>query len=204
MWLTIYEPRVAAWRDCRVSLRQYFHRAQLHRPTAWRWVGAVEAAESLATTAQSASPMKRSKRGVVLPTSRRNLAAQAFWAMHVEAMTWSGMKPRAPADALAHRTWTRQTDACQARCGASGRCNSRQRRESGPSLRTRQLFCRQPDRRVPAPFERPCCATTSAKPACFKGRRWSVAHVEPSLDCDCWRAGSRQCSQTPCPGALSG
>lgn len=112
---------VAAWRDSRLSLRQYCHRAQLHRPTFWRWVGAVEAAERLANTTQPASPMKRSKRGVVLPTSRRNLAAQAFWAMHVETMTWSGMKLRAYADALnlsrySLKKWRNRIDAGETDC----------------------------------------------------------------------------------------
>jgi hypothetical protein len=109
---------VAAWRDSRLSLRQYCHRAQLHRPTFWRW---VEAAERLANTAQPASPMKRSKRGVALPTSRRNLAAQAFWAMHVETMTWSGMKLRAYADALnlsrySLKKWRNRIDAGEIDC----------------------------------------------------------------------------------------
>ena len=42
----------------------------------------------------------RNKKGGKLTTDRRNRAAQAFWAMHVEALNWSGMSVREYAKAL--------------------------------------------------------------------------------------------------------
>lgn len=42
----------------------------------------------------------RTKKGGKLATDRRNRAAQAFWAMHVEALNWSGMSIREYATTL--------------------------------------------------------------------------------------------------------
>ena len=42
----------------------------------------------------------RTKKGWKLTTDRRNRAAQAFWAMHAEALNWSGMSVREYAIAL--------------------------------------------------------------------------------------------------------
>ena len=56
-----------------------------------------------------------------LSTDKRSSAVQAFWAMHVEAMTWSGMT--APLTADAHRI-------CVAQPGAMARpFRSRRRRD---------------------------------------------------------------------------
>ena len=44
---------------------------------------------------------KRSRKGGKLTTDRRNRAVQAYWAMHVEALEWSGMSVREYARALA-------------------------------------------------------------------------------------------------------
>lgn len=110
---------VAAWRESGLSLRQYCHRAQLYRPTFWRWVVAIDAARKPMDVEQNASSRRGRKRGVTLLTNRRNRAVQAFWAMHVEAMTWSGMKLRAYADALnlsrySLKKWRDRIDAGEA------------------------------------------------------------------------------------------
>ena len=42
----------------------------------------------------------RTEKGGKLTTDRRNRAAQAFWAMYVEALNWSGMSIREYATTL--------------------------------------------------------------------------------------------------------
>ena len=112
---------VAAWRTSGLSLRQYCHRAQLYRPTFWRWVVAVDDAKRPMDVEGNAPSIRGRKRGVLLSTNRRNQAVQAFWAMHVEAMTWSGMKLRAYADALnlsrySLKKWQDRIDAGEVSC----------------------------------------------------------------------------------------
>jgi transposase-like protein len=91
---------VAAWRESSRSVASYCHRQRLVRPVFVRWIIAIEAAESPMDATQLSPQARRQGRGIKPPTTMKNQAAQAFWAMHVEAMTWSGMTLRAYADAL--------------------------------------------------------------------------------------------------------
>lgn len=112
---------VAAWRESGLSLRQYCHRAQLYRHTFWRWIVAVDDAKKPMDAEGNAPSSRGRKRGVTLLTNRRNRAVQAFWAMHVEAMTWSGMTVRTYAAALnlsrySLKKWRDRIDAGEVSC----------------------------------------------------------------------------------------
>lgn len=91
---------VAAWRESRFSVARYCRQQRIARAGFVRWVIAVEATES-PVNAEELSPLaRRRERGIKLPTTMKNQATQAFWAMHVEALNWSGMRLRAYANAL--------------------------------------------------------------------------------------------------------
>ena len=91
---------VAAWRETRRSVASYCRRQRLVRPVFVRWIIAVEAAESPVNAEERSPRLRRRERGITLPTTMKNQATQAFWAMHVEALNWSGMRLRAYASAL--------------------------------------------------------------------------------------------------------
>lgn len=91
---------VAAWRESRFSIARYCRQQRIPRAVLVRWVIAVEAAESPVNAEELSPRARRRERGIRLPTTMKNQATQAFWAMHVEALNWSGMRLRAYANAL--------------------------------------------------------------------------------------------------------
>jgi transposase-like protein len=91
---------VAAWRETRFSVARYCRQQRIACAVFVRWVMAIEAAESPVNAEELSPRARRRERGIRLPTTMKNQATQAFWAMHVEALNWSGMRLRAYANAL--------------------------------------------------------------------------------------------------------
>ena len=88
---------VEAWRRSKVSKRKYYAENRLSVASFDRWLEHLMSAEAVELRAELLRGEGR-KIGLqgCLPVKRhwRNKAAQAFWAMHVEALTWSGMSAR--------------------------------------------------------------------------------------------------------------
>ena len=94
-WWSIH---VEAWRKSGLSRRKYCREHRLCEETFTRWLN-VLGAEKLRADRELAREQKAKKRRPNLSTDKRNRAAQAFWAMHVEAQRWSGMTMRDYCDA---------------------------------------------------------------------------------------------------------
>ncbi len=94
-WWSIH---VEAWQRNGLSQRRY---CRMHRLTGTRWLRAITDAEAAKIRAQNARILaeteqeerRRQRRGrpFKLTANKRNQAAQALWAMHVETLNWSGM-----------------------------------------------------------------------------------------------------------------
>lgn len=91
---------VEAWRPTGKSMRGYCRDHHLSVGIFRRWVLALENTDTVEAAARQALKRRKKSRGIRLNRSTRNRAAQAFWAMHVEALTWSGMSIRSYAAAL--------------------------------------------------------------------------------------------------------
>lgn len=87
-WWSVH---VDAWRKSGVSRRKYCRDHRLDGNTFARWLNVLVGAEKLRAERELAREQKAKKRRPNLTTDKRNRAAQAFWAMHVEAQRWSGM-----------------------------------------------------------------------------------------------------------------
>ncbi|MFG1228617.1 IS66-like element accessory protein TnpA [Xanthobacter wiegelii] len=99
---------VEAWRQSRLSRAEYCRHHGLSKNTFGKWMkhliseaDARKHAEYLAELrrresleARAKRQRKRARLGFSVSTDVRSRAAQAFWAMHVEAMNWSGMSVR--------------------------------------------------------------------------------------------------------------
>ena len=82
-WWSVH---IEAWRRSGLSRKRYCQKHRLDVGTFGRWLAVI--GDAIAVQHQARSPRKpRTSR---LSTSKRSIAVQAFWAMHVEAMTWSG------------------------------------------------------------------------------------------------------------------
>ena len=109
-WLVHLE----AWRGSGLARTTYCRHQRLNRRTFDRWMTYLLGKETARKHAEYQAELRREKRrdetekglrrrqrgryGV--STDVRNRAMQAFWAMHVEAMTWSGMGVREYAAAM--------------------------------------------------------------------------------------------------------
>jgi transposase-like protein len=115
-WANAHSPywslHVEAWRRSGLSRAEYCARHGLKTQTFVRWmkhlIGVEEARrhmEELRELRRKERRQQRKKNGGRRPrfgvrTDMRSRAAQAFWAMHVEALNWSGMSVREYATAL--------------------------------------------------------------------------------------------------------
>lgn len=100
-WWSVH---VEAWRRSGLSRRKYCRVHKLTDKTFARWIDALTDAKTAKIRVERGAAerrQKRSRKGGKLTTDRRNQAAQAYWAMHVEALEWSGMTVREYAAALA-------------------------------------------------------------------------------------------------------
>lgn len=110
---------VEAWRRSGLSKRQYCLRRRLSVGTFDRWMRHLVDAEALKLEAELRREerwLARRRRRSPHSIATRSKAVQAFWAMHVEAMTWSGMNLRGYARALgispySLRRWRDRFDA---------------------------------------------------------------------------------------------
>ncbi len=90
-WWSVH---VEAWRRSGLSRARYCSAHRLTEGTFVRWLKALEGADGARKAAELLREQRllRRRRGPSpLCKSKRSIAVQAFWAMHVEAMTWSGM-----------------------------------------------------------------------------------------------------------------
>jgi hypothetical protein len=95
---SFWSVHVEAWRRTKLSRRKYCMTHGLSVVTFERWHQHLVSSEDVEMRKELLREEKRKKRlRGYLPVKRhwKNKAAQAFWAMHVEALTWSGLSARA-------------------------------------------------------------------------------------------------------------
>jgi transposase-like protein len=107
-WATHLE----AWRRSGVTRTEYCRLHRLTKGTFDRWLNALNLLES----AREEARKRRKRTREPLSTDKRNRAVQAFWAMHVEALNWSGVSAKDYAAAhhisvYSLRTWRARLDA---------------------------------------------------------------------------------------------
>jgi transposase-like protein len=109
---TWWSVHIEAWRKSGLSRRSYCRQHRLDQGTFARWLSALVDVETLRIQAELKREERRLRRPLKLSTDTRNRAVQAFWAMHVEAMTWSGVSMRAHAKAhgISHHCLRRWRD----------------------------------------------------------------------------------------------
>jgi hypothetical protein len=93
-WWSVH---VDAWRRSGLSQRLYCRRHRLTETTFVRWRKQLIDDKVLCARAELQREKRlerRRRKGQPLSADGRSKAVQAFWAMHVEAMTWSGMGVR--------------------------------------------------------------------------------------------------------------
>lgn len=103
---------VEAWRRSGVSRAAYCRDNRLSTGTFSRWLRALEVLELARIRAREL----RKRTHEPISKDRHNKAVQAFWAMHVEALNWSGLTAKAYAEAHrisvnSLRTWRARLDA---------------------------------------------------------------------------------------------
>jgi transposase-like protein len=96
---TWWSVHIEAWRKSGLSRRSYCRQHCLDQGTFARWLRVLVDVEALKVQAELKREERRLRRPLKLSSDARSRAVQAFWAMHVEAMTWSGMSVRAYAKA---------------------------------------------------------------------------------------------------------
>jgi hypothetical protein len=121
-WWSIH---IEAWQRSGVSCKAHCRQHRLDEGTFARWLKALAGEEAARKLTEYQAEVRREKRReqrekglrrrFSVSTDVRNRAMQAFWAMHVEAMNWSGMGAREYAAALslspyALRKWRDRLD----------------------------------------------------------------------------------------------
>jgi transposase-like protein len=120
-WANAHSPywslHIEAWRRSGLSRAEYCGRHGLKVKTFARWMKHLIGAEEARRHAEELCELRRKERGrqreeTAQPRSRfgartdmRSRAIQAFWAMHVEALNWSGMSTGEYASALLLLPW---------------------------------------------------------------------------------------------------
>src|SRR5215471_17602577 len=101
-----------AWRRSGVTRTEYCRLHRLTKSTFDRWLAALNLLES----AREEARKRRKRTREPVSTDKRNKAVQAFWAMHIEALNWSGVSTKDYAAAhhisvYSLRTWRARLDA---------------------------------------------------------------------------------------------
>jgi hypothetical protein len=120
-WANAHSPywslHVEAWRRSGLSRAEYCARHGLKTKTFARWMKHLVGVEEARRHAEELRELRRKERGrqrkeTAQPrprfgarTDMRSRAVQAFWAMHVEALNWSGMSTGEYANALLLAPW---------------------------------------------------------------------------------------------------
>ena len=86
-WWSVH---IEAWQRSGLSRKIYCRQHRLTEKTFGRWLCRIEGVEALRAKAELAREAKRNK-APRWSKDARSRAVQAFWAMHVEALTWSGL-----------------------------------------------------------------------------------------------------------------
>lgn len=112
-WWSVH---VDAWQHSGLSQRHYCRHHRLTETTFVRWRKRLIDDNALRAKAELEREERRRRKGKHLSSDRRSRAVQAYWAMHVEALNWSGMSATHYAQALdisAHslRRWRDMFDA---------------------------------------------------------------------------------------------
>ena len=107
-WATHLE----AWRRSGVTRTEYCRLHRLTKSTFDRWLSVLNSLESVREEARK----RRKRTREPVSGDKRNKAVQAFWAMHVEALNWSGVSAKDYAAAhhisvYSLRTWRARLDA---------------------------------------------------------------------------------------------
>ena len=96
-WWSVH---IEAWQRSGLSERRYCRIHRLIGTTFTRWLRTItggrakiraQNAKNLAETEHEERRRQRRGRPFKLTANKRSQAAQAFWAMHVETLNWSGM-----------------------------------------------------------------------------------------------------------------
>jgi len=103
---------VEAWRRSGVSRAEYCRDNRLNGGTFGRWLRALDVLELARIRARELRKRTREP----ISKDKHNKAVQAFWAMHVEALSWSGLTAKAYAEGHrisvnSLRTWRARLDA---------------------------------------------------------------------------------------------
>ena len=99
---------IEAWRQSGLSRAKYCHQHGLTTTTFGRWLSYLVGKEAARKQAEYQAELSREQRREAqekrrkgrarfrfgVSTDTRNRAVQAFWAIHVEAMNWTGMSVR--------------------------------------------------------------------------------------------------------------
>jgi Transposase len=99
-WWSVH---VEAWQRSGLTQIKYCNAHGLKRGTFARWLNVLTDAKMAKLRVERVAAERRRsgpKKNLKLTSDKRNQAAQAFWAMHVEALNWSGLSIRDYAKAL--------------------------------------------------------------------------------------------------------
>lgn len=116
---SFWSVHVEAWRRSGLTRRKYCNEHGLNQETFARWMKHLIDEETLKQRDKLLCQERWKRRRLghsPLSTSARNKAVQAFWAMHVEALMWSGMSARryGAAHHISHYTlkkWVKKMEA---------------------------------------------------------------------------------------------
>lgn len=116
---SFWSVHVEAWRQSGLTRRKYCNEHGLNQETFARWMKHLIDEETLKQRDELLRQERWNRRRLghsPLSTSARNKAVQAFWAMHVEALMWSGMSARryGAAHHISHYTlnkWVKKMEA---------------------------------------------------------------------------------------------
>src|SRR6185437_13017439 len=100
-WWSVH---IEAWRQSGLSQRAYCRKHRLTDTTFSRWLKVLVGEKALRAKVEIEAEQRherRRRKGKALSIGMRSKAVQAFWAMHVEALNWSGMSITHYATALA-------------------------------------------------------------------------------------------------------
>lgn len=105
-WWSVH---VEAWQRSGLTQIKYCNIHGLERGTFSRWLNALTDAKMAKLRVERVAAERnqsRKNKPLKLSSDKRNQAVQAYWAMHVEALNWSGLTIREYAKALRLSPWS--------------------------------------------------------------------------------------------------
>ena len=112
---SFWSVHVDALRRSGVSRTEYCRRHRLNKSTFDRWLRVLNSLESVREEARR----RRKRTREPVSGDRRNKVVQAFWAMHVEALNWSGLTSQRIRRGTPHLGLQPAHVACSIRCGST-------------------------------------------------------------------------------------